>query len=102
MKQLWENDHVFGMVGNVGTPKPQWWRFRLRLTIKCYSSGLSPELTCFDRFQPDHYVFTYRASYSEIHDFDMGPGTLLNFGPSEKVWGTQLDKSGHFNAIDLE
>ena len=42
-----------------------------------------------------------------IHDLDMGLGTLLNFGPSEhqashKVWGTQLDKSGHFNAIDLE
>jgi ABC-type branched-subunit amino acid transport system substrate-binding protein len=42
-----------------------------------------------------------------IHDLDMGLGTLLNFGPSEhqashKVWGTQLDKSGHFHAIDLE
>jgi ABC-type branched-subunit amino acid transport system substrate-binding protein len=42
-----------------------------------------------------------------IHDLDMGLGTLLNFGPSEhqashKVWGTQLDKSGHFIAIDLE
>ena len=42
-----------------------------------------------------------------VHNLDMGLGTLLNFGPSEhqashKVWGTQLDKSGHFNAIDLE
>src|SRR3954447_7394337 len=42
-----------------------------------------------------------------IHDLDMGLGTLLNFGPSEhqashKVWGTQLDKNCHFNAIDLE
>ena len=42
-----------------------------------------------------------------VHDLDMGLGTLLNFGPSEhqashKVWGTRLDKSGHFNAIDLE
>ena len=42
-----------------------------------------------------------------IHDLDMGLATLLNFGPSEhqashKVWGTQLDKSGHFHAIDLE
>jgi ABC-type branched-subunit amino acid transport system substrate-binding protein len=42
-----------------------------------------------------------------IHDLDMGLGTPLNFGPSEhqashKVWGTQLAKSGHFNAIDLE
>jgi hypothetical protein len=42
-----------------------------------------------------------------IHDLDMGLGTPLNFGASEhqashKVWGTQLDKSGHFIAIDLE
>jgi ABC-type branched-subunit amino acid transport system substrate-binding protein len=42
-----------------------------------------------------------------IHDLDMGLGTLLNFGPSEhqashKVWGTQLDKSGHFRPIDLD
>jgi ABC-type branched-subunit amino acid transport system substrate-binding protein len=42
-----------------------------------------------------------------IHDLDMGLGTPLNFGPSEhqashKVWGTQLDKTGHFTAIDLE
>ena len=42
-----------------------------------------------------------------IHDLDMGLGTLLNFGPSEhqashKIWGTQLDKTGHFNAIDLD
>jgi hypothetical protein len=37
----------------------------------------------------------------------MGLGTVLNFGPSEHqashmVWGTQLDKRGRFNAIDLE
>jgi hypothetical protein len=42
-----------------------------------------------------------------IHDLEMGLGTLLKFGPSEHqashmVWGTQLDKRGHFNAIDLE
>jgi ABC-type branched-subunit amino acid transport system substrate-binding protein len=42
-----------------------------------------------------------------IRGFDMGLGTLINFGPSEhqgshKVWGTQLDKTGHFNPIDLE
>jgi ABC-type branched-subunit amino acid transport system substrate-binding protein len=42
-----------------------------------------------------------------VHNLDMGLGTLLNFGPSEhqashKVWGTQLDKSGRFNAIDFE
>jgi len=42
-----------------------------------------------------------------VHALDMGLETLLNFGPSKhqashKVWGTQLDKSGHFHAIDLE
>jgi ABC-type branched-subunit amino acid transport system substrate-binding protein len=42
-----------------------------------------------------------------IHNVDMGLGTILNFGPSEHqashmVWGTQLDKSGRFNAIELE
>jgi hypothetical protein len=42
-----------------------------------------------------------------IRNFDMGLGTVLNVGPSEhqashKIWGTQLDKSGHFTAIELE
>jgi branched-chain amino acid transport system substrate-binding protein len=42
-----------------------------------------------------------------IKNLDMGLGPILNLGPSEhqashKVWGTQLDASGHFNAIDLE
>jgi len=42
-----------------------------------------------------------------IRNFDLGLGTALNVGPSEhqashKVWGTQLDKTGHFNAIELE
>jgi branched-chain amino acid transport system substrate-binding protein len=42
-----------------------------------------------------------------IRGFYMGLGTLINFGPSEhqgshKVWGTQLDKTGRFNSIDLE
>src|SRR3954463_7825552 len=46
-------------------------------------------------------------SLEAIRNFDMGLGTILNVGPSEhqashKVWGTQLDKSGHFNAIELE
>jgi len=46
-------------------------------------------------------------SLEAIRNFDLGLGTILNVGPSEhqashKVWGTQLDKSGHFNAIELE
>jgi branched-chain amino acid transport system substrate-binding protein len=41
-----------------------------------------------------------------IRDFDMGLGTLINFGASEhqgshKVWGTQLNSQGHYEPIDL-
>jgi ABC-type branched-subunit amino acid transport system substrate-binding protein len=42
-----------------------------------------------------------------LHDFDMGLGPRVNFGPAEhqavhKVWGTQLDNTGQYHAIDLE
>jgi branched-chain amino acid transport system substrate-binding protein len=42
-----------------------------------------------------------------LRDFDMGLGTLLKFGRiehqgSHKVWGTQLDQAGRFQAIDLQ
>lgn len=42
-----------------------------------------------------------------IRDLDMGLGTLVSFGRSEhqgshKVWGTQLDENGHYQAIDLQ
>ena len=42
-----------------------------------------------------------------LHDFDMGLGPRVSFGPAEhqavhKVWGTQLDNSGQYHAIDLE
>jgi branched-chain amino acid transport system substrate-binding protein len=42
-----------------------------------------------------------------MHDFDMGLGTLVTFSPNEhqgshKVWGTQLDEAGHYQAIDLQ
>jgi branched-chain amino acid transport system substrate-binding protein len=42
-----------------------------------------------------------------LRSFDMGLGTLVNFGPAEhqglhKVWGTQLDASGHYQAIELQ
>jgi ABC-type branched-subunit amino acid transport system substrate-binding protein len=42
-----------------------------------------------------------------LRDFDMGIGTLVNFGRSEhqglhKVWGTQLDTTGHYQAIELQ
>jgi branched-chain amino acid transport system substrate-binding protein len=42
-----------------------------------------------------------------LHDFDMGLGPRVSFGPAEhqavhKVWGTQLDEAGHYHAIELE
>jgi branched-chain amino acid transport system substrate-binding protein len=42
-----------------------------------------------------------------LHDFDMGLGTPVSFGRTEhqalhKVWGTQLDATGHYQAIDLQ
>lgn len=42
-----------------------------------------------------------------LHDYDMGLGTLIGFGRTEhqashKVWGTMLDATGHFQAIDLQ
>jgi len=42
-----------------------------------------------------------------LRDFDMGLGTPVTFGPSEhqglhKVWGTELDATGHYQAVDLQ
>ncbi|HWJ17845.1 MAG TPA: ABC transporter substrate-binding protein [Geobacterales bacterium] len=42
-----------------------------------------------------------------LHDFDIGLGTPLTFGRSEhqgvhKVWGSQLDATGHYQPIDLQ
>jgi hypothetical protein len=37
----------------------------------------------------------------------MGLGTPLSFGRTEhqsshKIWGTQLDETGHYHALDLQ
>jgi branched-chain amino acid transport system substrate-binding protein len=42
-----------------------------------------------------------------VRDFDMGLGTPVSFGRTEhqalhKVWGTELDATGHYQAIDLQ
>jgi branched-chain amino acid transport system substrate-binding protein len=42
-----------------------------------------------------------------LRDFDMGLGTLVNFGRVEhqglhKVWGTQLDATGHYQPLELQ
>jgi branched-chain amino acid transport system substrate-binding protein len=42
-----------------------------------------------------------------LRDLDVGIGTLVNFGRSEhqglhKVWGTQLDATGHYQPLELQ
>ena len=42
-----------------------------------------------------------------LRNFEMGLGPKVGFGPSEhqavhKVWGTQLDETGHYHSIELE
>ena len=42
-----------------------------------------------------------------LRDFDMGLGPRVSFGSGDhqglhKVWGTQLDDTGHYKAINLE
>ena len=46
-------------------------------------------------------------TFENLHDFDMGLGTPVTFGRSEhqgvhKVWGTELDATGHYQPIDLQ
>jgi ABC-type branched-subunit amino acid transport system substrate-binding protein len=46
-------------------------------------------------------------AFEGMHNFDLGLGTPIRFGPDEhqgshKVWGTQLDAAGHYHAIDLQ
>ena len=46
-------------------------------------------------------------SFENLHDFDMGIGTPVTFGLSEhqgvhKVWGTELDATGHYQPVDLQ
>ena len=42
MKQLYERDQVFGLVGNVGTHPRRWSHCLTRLIARCCFSGLSP------------------------------------------------------------
>jgi branched-chain amino acid transport system substrate-binding protein len=46
-------------------------------------------------------------SLENLRDFDLGLGTPVTFGRSEhqalhKVWGTELDATGHYQPIDLQ
>jgi branched-chain amino acid transport system substrate-binding protein len=64
MKQLYDNDKVFGVVGNVGTPT----------AVVALPYALERQMLFFGAFTgagllrndpPDRYVFNYRASYAE-------------------------------------
>jgi ABC-type branched-subunit amino acid transport system substrate-binding protein len=64
VKQLFEKDQVFGMVGNVGTPT----------AVVAVPYALQHKMLFFGAFTgagllrsdpPDRYVFNYRASYAE-------------------------------------
>ena len=64
MKQLYEKDEVFGIVGNVGTPT----------AVVALPFALERKMLFFGAFTgagllrndpPDRYVFNYRASYAE-------------------------------------
>ena len=64
MKQLYEKDQVFGVVGNVGTPT----------AVVALPYALGRKMLFFGAFTgagllrndpPDRYVFNYRASYAE-------------------------------------
>jgi len=67
MKQLYEKDQVFGVVGNVGTPTatvavPYALEHRMLFFGGFTGAGL------LRRDPPDRYVFNYRASYAEETD----------------------------------
>src|SRR5215475_2755909 len=67
MKQLYERDQVFGIIGNVGTPTavvalPYALKQRMLFFGAFTGAGL------LRRDPPDRYVFNYRASYAEETD----------------------------------
>jgi branched-chain amino acid transport system substrate-binding protein len=67
MKQLYERDQIFGIVGNVGTPTavvalP----YALERRMLFYGAFTGAGL--LRRDPPDRYVFNYRASYAEETD----------------------------------
>jgi branched-chain amino acid transport system substrate-binding protein len=47
------------------------------------------------------------GTFENLHDLDIGLGTPVIFSRSDhqgvhRVWGTQLDETGHYQAIDLQ
>jgi branched-chain amino acid transport system substrate-binding protein len=93
---------------------------RYKNALAKYNSGQAPDYVSFEGYvdgtllleglrragpQPDTEKLV--DSLESIHNFDMGLGTFVNFGPTEhqgshKVWGTQLNEQGHYDPIDLQ
>ena len=67
MKQLFEKDEVFGIVGNVGTPTAMV-ALPYALERKMLFFGAFTGAGLLRRDPPDRYVFNYRASYAEETD----------------------------------
>ena len=67
MKQLYEQDQVFGIVGNVGTPTAVV-ALPYALDRRMLFYGAFTGASLLRRAPPDRYVFNYRASYAEEAD----------------------------------
>jgi branched-chain amino acid transport system substrate-binding protein len=67
MRNLYDTEHVFGIIGNVGTPTAQVaLPFSLERQMLFYGPFSGANLLRHD--PPDRYVFNYRASYAEETD----------------------------------
>jgi len=67
MKQLYEKDQVFAIVGNVGTPTAAV-AVPYALERRMLFFGAFTGASILRRDPPDRYVFNYRASYAEETD----------------------------------
>jgi branched-chain amino acid transport system substrate-binding protein len=67
MKQLYEKDQVFGVIGNVGTPTAAV-AVPYALERRMLFFGAFTGANILRRDPPDRYVFNYRASYAEETD----------------------------------
>jgi ABC-type branched-subunit amino acid transport system substrate-binding protein len=67
MKQLYEKDQVFGIIGNVGTPTAVV-AVPYALERRMLFFGAFTGANILRRDPPDRYVFNYRASYAEETD----------------------------------
>ena len=85
-----------------------------------YSPGEAPDYVSLEAFLTANILIeglkrtgpqldteTLVDKLENLRNFEMGLGPRVNFGPSEhqavhKVWGTQLDETGHYHSVDLE